>query len=438
MAKNAYLKKNKKKTIVIVGAGYVGLPLAIAFAKSFTVICFDINQTRIKELKQGYDSNKQHIKIEILQKKLNFTNDKKFIKDKDYYIITVPTPIDKSNYPDLSMLKEASILVGKSIKKGSVIIYESTTYPGCTEEICIPLIEKYSNFKTDDNFFVAYSPERVNPGDKVNTLNSITKIVGSNNQILTKTLKDLYKNICKEVYCVDSIKIAESAKVIENIQRDVNIALVNELSVLFNLLNIPTNEVLLAASTKWNFHYYKPGIVGGHCIGIDPYYLSYLAEQKKYFPQLILAGRRFNESMAKYIVDQSVKLLVNNNISPSRAKIAILGFAFKENINDIRNTKVFDIIEELKKWNCKYFVFDNQVSKKEVKKIYNIKIFDFKQLKKFKFDAIMLAVSHKDFIKPIKYFDKFYKNKNNKLIIDIKNIFSNKILKNNKYKFFTL
>jgi UDP-N-acetyl-D-galactosamine dehydrogenase len=425
-------------SIAIIGTGYVGLPLAIALAKYHLVICYDVNKQRVEELKQGYDKNKQHFKKEILQKKLIFTYNTDLLQKKDIYIITVPTPINSTNQPDLTMLEQASILVGKLIKKNSTIVYESTTYPGCTEEFCIPLLEKNSKLKCDKDFFVAYSPERVNPGDKVHTLNQITKIIGANNPKVLNKVKKLYQTICKSVYSVNSIKIAESAKVIENIQRDINIALVNELSVLFHKLKIPTNEVLKAAATKWNFHYYKPGLVGGHCIGIDPYYLAYKAKQHNYFPQLILSGRRFNENMGRYIATQTALLLSQQNIKVNKANIAILGFSFKENIPDIRNTKVFQIIEEFNKWNTKIEVFDSIVSQEEVKKEYGISVKKFKDFKKKKFDAIILAVSHKEFLKKIIFYNSYFKNKNKKIMIDVKNNFLENELKKNKYYFFQL
>jgi UDP-N-acetyl-D-galactosamine dehydrogenase len=424
--------------IVILGAGYVGLPLAIAFAKNFSVISYDINKARIRELQKGYDKNKQYFKKEILQKKLTFTSDVDKLAKKEYYIITVPTPINSSNKPDLTDLKNASLLVGQLVKKKSTIIYESTTFPGCTEELCIPLIEKNSKLKFGKNFSVAYSPERVNPGDIINTLKSITKVVGANDQKTLKRVKKLYQTICKSIYTVNSIKIAESAKVIENIQRDVNIALVNELSVLFNKLKIPTNEVLKAAATKWNFHYYKPGLVGGHCIGIDPYYLAFKAEQHNYFPQLILSGRRFNENMGRYIATQTMLLLSQLKVSITKANIAILGFSFKENIPDIRNTKVFQVIEELNKWNAKVEVFDSIVSQEEVKKEYGISIKKFNDLKKNKFDVLIFAVSHKEFLKNLNFYNPYFKNKNKKILIDIKNNFLESELKKNNYFFFQL
>jgi UDP-N-acetyl-D-galactosamine dehydrogenase len=425
-------------TIVIIGAGYVGLPLAISFAKYHSVICYDINKKRLEQLQKGYDFNQQHTKKEILKKKLTFTHDFDLLRNKDVYIITVPTPINSSNQPDLSMLRKASILIGRVMKKKSIIIYESTTYPGCTEEVCIPLLEKNSNLKYQKDFFVAYSPERVNPGDKINTLKSITKIVGANDTQTLGKVKKLYQHICKSIYTVDTIKIAESAKVIENIQRDINIAFVNELSVLFHKLNIPTNAVLKAASTKWNFHYYTPGLVGGHCISVDPYYLAYKAKEYNYVPKLILSGRKINESMGKYVAVEIQKILSKNRINIKTAKVAVLGFSFKENIPDIRNTKIFNIIKELQKQKIKIKVFDSVASKDEVKEKYKINLYNFKDLNKFKYDIIILAVAHKNFLKKISYYNKFYKDKKNKIFVDIKNKYSNYDLLNNGYKYFQL
>lgn len=425
-------------TIAIVGVGYVGLPLAIAFAKKKSVLCYDINKVRVQSLQKGIDLNKQHFKKEISHKNLIFTSNENLLQNHLFYIITVPTPIDRSNSPDLHMLKQATLLVGKYIKKNSIIIFESTTYPGCTEEFCIPLLEQASELEYKKDFYVAYSPERVNPGDKINILQNITKIVGSNDKNTLHTVEKLYKMICKSIYPVLSIKVAESAKVIENVQRDLNIALVNELSVLFHKINIPTNEVLKAAATKWNFHYYKPGLVGGHCISVDPYYLAYKAAQKNYFPQIILSGRNFNENMGKYVAKQTMKLLSKNKTNVAKASVAVLGFSFKDNISDIRNTKVIQIIKELQNRNIKVRVFDSIVRKSEVKKEYKIHIYRFKDLKKFKYDAIVLAVSHDMFLKKLEYYNQFYKNKNNKIFIDIKNNYLTSDLKEKKFKFFQL
>jgi len=392
--------------LCIIGAGYVGLPLAIEFSKFYKVYCYDVNSDRINQLKKGIDINKQFKTKQILKKNIIFSNKEKILENNNLFIVTVPTPINKNKTPNLNMLKKASILVGKFITKNSLVIYESTTYPGCTEEFCVPILKNKSGLKFEEDFDVAYSPERVNPGDKKNTLKNITKIVGANSQSTLRKVNKLYNLICKSTYKVNSIKIAESAKVIENTQRDLNIALVNELSVLFNRLNIPTNEVLKAASTKWNFHYYKPGLVGGHCISVDPYYLAFRAKKENYFTKLILSGRSFNESMAKYVSSVTTNLLKKNNLNLAKSKIAILGFSFKENIPDYRNTKILDIIRELKKKNVKTFIFDSIVNKKEIKKKYNLDISDFSKINKNSFDVIMLAVSHKIFKKSLGFYDK--------------------------------
>ena len=425
-------------TITIIGAGYVGLPLAISFSKFRKVVCFDINKSRIFELQSGIDVNKQHSKKEINNKLLKFSYQEQDIKNKEVYIITVPTPINKSKQPDLSMLRKASELVGKALKKNSIVIYESTTYPGCTEEVCIPLLEKVSNLRFNKDFTVGYSPERVNPGDKINTLSNITKIISASDNKTLRKMKKLYHEICKSTYVAESILVAESAKVIENTQRDINIAFVNELSVLFNKLKISTNEVLKAASTKWNFHYYKPGLVGGHCISVDPYYLSFKAKKNKYLPELILSGRRFNENMGKYVSKQIINLLLQNNVSLKKAQIGILGFSFKENIPDIRNTKIIQIVRELKKFNIRIKVFDSIVSAKDVKKYYNLKIFKFNDLGRFKYDAIVMSVSHSMFLKNLNYYSKYYKNKEKKIFIDLKNNYSIYDLKKNNFIFFQL
>jgi UDP-N-acetyl-D-galactosamine dehydrogenase len=424
--------------IVIIGAGYVGLPLAIAFAKKYKVKCYDINKRRIEELKNGYDANLQHTSLEILKKNLFFTNNLGDLKKSPYYIITVPTPINLNYQPDLRILKKASKVVGQLISKNSIVIYESTTYPGCTEEVCIPILQKKSNLKFEQDFSVAYSPERINPGDKVNILKTITKIVGANDVETRLKVEKLYKSICKSIFVVDSIKIAESAKVIENIQRDINIALVNQLSILFNKLNIPTNEVLKAAATKWNFHYYKPGMVGGHCISVDPYYLTYKAKKIGFNPELILTGRKFNENMGKYISKEVLKLCKLNNISIRRQNIAVLGFSFKENIPDYRNTKVMQLVNVFRKLNLNIKIFDSIVNKNDVLRDHKIKIYNFKELKNFKYDVIILAVSHKEFLKKINFYNKFYKDKKNKIFIDIKNNYLVSDFKKNQYKYFQL
>lgn len=425
-------------SIAIIGAGYVGLPLAIAFSKIYKVVCFDIDRKRINSLIKGNDKNNQHTKREIKKKKLVFSSKIEDIKDKDYYIITVPTPINQFKKPDLTMLIKASILVGKVMRRKSIVVFESTTYPGCTENICIPNLEKTSKLKFLKDFNVAYSPERVNPGDKINTLKSITKIIGANDVKTLKKVKKLYHQICKSIYTVSSIKIAESAKVIENIQRDINIALVNELSMIFNKLKIPTNEVLKAASTKWNFHYYKPGLVGGHCISVDPYYLAYKASKENFYPSLILSGRKTNERMGSYVANQTANLLKKINPNVKKFDVAILGFAFKDNISDIRNTKVIQVINRLRYHNIKFKVFDSTASKEDAEKQHKIKLYSFKKISKFRFDAIILAVSHNEFIQKIEFYNKFFKDKNKKIFIDVKNNFTSYNLTKNKFNFFQL
>jgi UDP-N-acetyl-D-galactosamine dehydrogenase len=420
---------------IIIGSGYVGLPLAIALSKKNKVISYDIDHERIKNLQKGIDLNKQHKKNEILNKNLTFTSRKELIKNKDVYIVTVPTPINKKKLPDLSMMRKSCALIGKSIKKKSIIIFESTTYPGCTEEICVPLIEKNSNLTYNSDFYVGYSPERVNPGDKVNTLNKITKIVSSNNPITLKIIIKIYKSICKTVYPVNNISVAESAKVIENTQRDINIAFINELSILFDKMGIPTNEVLKAAASKWNFHYYRPGLVGGHCISVDPYYLAYKAKKKNYLPKLVLSGRKTNESMSKFIAKKIINLIGKKK---KRTKIAILGFAFKENIPDVRNTKVFDLYKELRKYFFSIKIYDDLASKNIVKKKYKLNLKSFKEFKQSKFDVIILAVSHKIFLKKLNFYNKFFNQRKNKIFIDIKNNYKISDFKINNYNFFQL
>tara|TARA_B110000971_G_scaffold221792_1_gene270594 strand:+ start:3628 stop:4926 length:1299 start_codon:yes stop_codon:yes gene_type:complete len=429
--------KSVKFELAVIGAGYVGLDLSLAFSKKKTLICYDIDAQRVKQLKKGIDINQQYKKNEIINSNLVFTNDDNLIKNLNYYIVTVPTPITKSKKPDLSMLKKSSKLLGKLIKKGSTIVYESTTFPGCTEEVCIPIIEYYSKLKFNKDFKIAYSPERVNPGDKINIIKTITKIVGANDNKTLINVKKLYQNICHSIYTVSSIKVAESAKVIENIQRDINIALVNELSILFNKLEIPTNEVLKAASTKWNFHYYKPGLVGGHCISIDPYYLAYKAKQNNYLPKIILSGRKLNESMGSYVTKQILRLAKKYKLNFTKLKIAVLGFTFKENIPDTRNTKIIQIIDYLKKKNVKFDIFDPIVNKEDVKKKYKVSIkSEINHTKKY--DIIILSVSHKVFLKKISFYNKFYKNHKKKIFIDLKNNYSLNDMKKNNYIYFQL
>ncbi len=381
--------KDKKKTkICVIGLGYVGLPLALSFAKSFPVIGYDLDKYRVNDLKIGYDKNNE-VKIKKL-KNLKFTSDSKDFKDCNCYIITLPTPIKKNSSPDLSFLSNGTKMISKSLKIGDIVIYESTVYPGCIEEICVPLLEKGSNLKFNKDFFCGYSPERINPGDKYHQIENIMKIVSGSNKKATKFVDELYSKIIKAgTIRVSSIKIAEAAKVIENTQRDLNIAFMNELSIIFNKMNIDTEEVLRAAESKWNFHKYRPGLVGGHCIGVDPYYLTYKAKEIGYSPKIILAGRKINNSMSSYVVKSLIQKMKEKNIKISNSKVLILGLSFKENCSDLRNSKVFEIIEKLRSLNCFLEVYDPLIqnyNSKTIKLIPKPKINTY--------DAVIIAVNH--------------------------------------------
>ncbi len=412
----------KKIRVGIIGLGYVGLPIAIILSKKFNVIGFDINKQRINELRKKKDITREIDLNKIKSKKFELTSNKDKIKDCNFYIITVPTPVSKNNHPDLSHLRNASQTVAKYLKKKDMVVYESTTYPGCTEEICIPILEKYSNLKLNKEFYCAYSPERINPGDKKHTIENIDKIISASSFEGLKIVQNVYKNVTKKKLVVaKSIKIAEGAKIIENTQRDINIALMNELSILFNKLNIDFSEVLKAANTKWNFLNFKPGLVGGHCIGVDPYYLAYKAKKVRFNPKVILSGRRTNENMYKYIISQLEKKIKKKNISSNKKKILILGSTFKENVPDYRNSQSIKIIKNLSKKKFKIYIFDPLVNIKELN-CYTIK--NYTELKSFKkyFDAILLLVPHKDIVnKGYMFFQKL--NKKNSLFFDIGDTF---------------
>ncbi len=340
----------KEKTIAVIGLGYVGLPLAVEFGKKYPVICFDINKIRISELESGYDRTREVEKESLLSSKnLKYTDQISELEKASIYIVTVPTPIDEAKQPDLTPVRKASETVGKTLKKGDIVVYESTVYPGCTEEICVPILEKMSGLKYNIDFYCGYSPERINPGDKVHTVTKIRKVVSGSTPEIAEELNQLYASIITAgTYLASSIKVAEAAKVIENSQRDLNIAFVNELALIFDRLGIDTTEVLEAAGTKWNFLPFRPGLVGGHCIGVDPYYLTYKAEMAGYLPQVILAGRRINDNMGIYIANKIVKLLIQKKHTIKDVNVLILGFTFKENCPDVRNTRVIDIVNEKK------------------------------------------------------------------------------------------
>ena len=394
--------------ITVIGLGYVGLPLARLFATKYAVIGFDVNQNRIAELRNCND-NTLEVSEELLKtviisnnpqknkKGLHFTADFEEIKDSNIYIVTVPTPVDKNNKPDITPLYNASELVGKALKKDDIVIYESTVFPGATEEECVPVLEKFSGLKFNQDFFVGYSPERINPGDKEHTVEKILKITSGSTPEIAEKVDNLYQSVLLAgTHLAPSIKVAEAAKVIENTQRDVNIAFVNELSKIFNLMGIDTHEVLKAAGTKWNFLPFKPGLVGGHCTGVDPYYLAHKAIEFDYHPEIILAGRRMNDSMGNYVASETVKQMLKKDFKVKNSEILVLGFAFKENCTDFRNTKVTDIVKNLQEFGANVTVYDSWINTEAAKKEYNVKVENVLPNKKF--EAIILAVPHQDFL----------------------------------------
>ena len=383
--------------IAIIGLGYVGLPLAVEFGKNRETVGFDINDARIAELNAGIDNTLEVAPDELsLASKLSFTADLEKIRNCSIYIVTVPTPIDEANRPNLTPLRRASEAVASVLKKGDVVIYESTVYPGCTEEVCVPILEAMSGLQYNADFFCGYSPERINPGDKVNTLTKIKKVTSGSDVETARLVDELYLSIIEAgTFPAASIKVAEAAKVIENTQRDLNIALVNELSVIFDRLDIDTLDVLEAAGSKWNFLPFKPGMVGGHCIGVDPYYLTHKAEMVGYNPQVILAGRRINDNMSRYVGKCVIKKMVQNRIDLSSAKIAVLGVTFKENCPDIRNSKVVDLIRELESWGVDVVIADPWADPAEVKQEYGLNLVSFDDLKDL--DSIVVAVGHNEF-----------------------------------------
>jgi len=387
--------------ICIIGLGYVGLPLAHAFSSKYEVVGLDIYQTRIDELNRAYDRtlelNESQLQ-EALDNDIKFTCDIEDIKDCNIYIVTVPTPIDKNKRPDLTPLLKASETIGKVLKQDDIVIYESTVYPGATEEECVPVLEKFSNMKFNTDFYCGYSPERINPGDKEHTVTKILKVTAGSTPQIGKKVDELYASIITAgTHLAPTIKVAEAAKVIENSQRDINIAFVNELAMIFNKLNIDTNAVLEAAGTKWNFLPFKPGLVGGHCIGVDPYYLTHKAQQVGYNPEIILAGRRLNDNMGIYVANQVIKLMIKKGHKIEGSKVLILGITFKENCPDIRNSRVIDVIEELKEFGCNIDIHDPWADQEEVKKEYNLNLIQNSKLNIENYNAVVLAVAHDEF-----------------------------------------
>lgn len=427
---NLEQKINDKSVVIgIIGLGYVGLPLAVEFGKKYKVIGFDINSKRVEELKNGIDRTLE-VSIEELKEAqgLTFTTELEDLKKASVYIVTVPTPVDDFKVPDLTPVLKASETVGKVIKNGDVVVYESTVYPGCTEEDCVPILERFSGLKYNKDFYCGYSPERINPGDKEHRVSTIKKIVSGSTPEIGVALNKLYGSIITVgTHLAPSIKVAEAAKVIENAQRDINIAFVNELSKLFDLMDIDTLDVLEAAGTKWNFLPFRPGLVGGHCIGVDPYYLTHKAIKLGYNPEIILAGRRINDRMGAFIANQLVKLMIKKEYKVFNSNVLVLGITFKENCPDIRNSKVIDIISELKTYGCNIDVYDPWADKDEVMHEYKIKLLtNLDEIKRKSYEGIILAVAHHQF----KELDFNSLRKNGSVIYDVKGIVKRELVDN--------
>lgn len=409
----------KDVKIAVIGLGYVGLPLAVEFGKKYHVTAFDINKTRIDQLSLGEDQTLELTKEQISSSThISFSSDSEDLRTANFFIVTVPTPVDSHNRPDLTPLIRASETVGKVLKKGDIVVYESTVYPGCTEQDCVPVLERISGLKFNTDFFCGYSPERINPGDKEHTVTKILKVTSGSTPEIAEIVDQVYKSIILAgTHKATSIKVAEASKVIENSQRDINIAFVNELSKIFNRIGIDTNDVLAAAGTKWNFLKFKPGLVGGHCIGVDPYYLAQKALEVGYHPEILLAGRRVNDGMGAYVATEVVKLMLNKDIGVRNSSILILGFTFKENCPDVRNTKVIDIVKELHTYGVDVTIFDPWASPAAVMHEYGVKTFDrYAEVSNLKYDAIIMAVAHHQFSE-INFADL---RKDNAVVYDIK------------------
>jgi UDP-N-acetyl-D-galactosamine dehydrogenase len=420
------MKLEKNVKIAVIGLGYVGLPLARLFATKYSVVGFDINESRVNSLKSGTDTTLE-VEDDVLQnvlvtsseeeKGLYCTTSINDIENCNFYIVTVPTPVDKNNRPDLTPLYKSSETVGKVLKKGDIVVYESTVYPGVTEEQCVPVLERVSGLTFNEDFFAGYSPERINPGDKEHTVEKILKVTSGSTPEIGLKVDELYRSVITAgTHLAPTIKVAEAAKVIENSQRDINIAFVNELAKIFNLMNIDTQEVLTAAATKWNFLPFKPGLVGGHCIGVDPYYLAQRAQEFGYHPEIILAGRRLNDSMGEYVASQIVKLMIKKGISVNGANLLMLGITFKENCPDVRNTKIVDVVKALKDYGITVTIFDPLANSNEVKREYKLETINV--LPEEKFDALVLGVAHSEFLEI--NFSNLQKDKS--LIYDVKGV----------------
>lgn len=408
-----------ERKIAIVGLGYVGLPVAVAFGKEHPVIGFDINENRIKTLKSGVDYTNEVDPEELKEAQIEFTSNGEKLKEADFIIVSVPTPINAHKQPDLTPLLKASETVGRSLKKGTIVVYESTVYPGATEDNCVPVLEKASGLVCGKDFFVGYSPERINPGDKVHTFTNITKVVSGQTPEVLEIVAEVYASVITAgVHKASSIKVAEAAKVIENTQRDVNIALMNELALIFDRVGIDTAEVLEAAGTKWNFLKFTPGLVGGHCIGVDPYYLTHKAEMVGHHPEVILAGRRINDDVGRFIATSLVKKLIQSNLPVQGAKVTVLGLTFKENVPDLRNSRVIDIIRELKEYGVDVVVTDDHADSEEAMREYGVSLTAYNELHPA--DAVVLAVSHEKYVEAgWTQFDRLLKHGKG-IVVDIK------------------
>ncbi|MBU5331132.1 nucleotide sugar dehydrogenase [Anaerocolumna aminovalerica] len=438
---NLYEKiKNRKEKISLVGLGYVGMPIAISFARKTDVIGFDISKEKVELYKKGIDPTKEVGDEEIKKTTVRFTSDESELKNAKFHIVAVPTPVKNDHTPDLRPIESASRTVGRNLTKGSIVVYESTVYPGVTEEICIPILEKESGMKCGNDFKVGYSPERINPGDKVHRLENIVKVVSGIDEESLEIIAKVYELVVTAgVHRAESINVAEAAKVIENSQRDINIAFMNELSIIFNKMGIDTKSVLKAAGTKWNFLNFSPGLVGGHCIGVDPYYLTYKAEQLGYHSQIVLSGRRINDDMGKYVVENLIKNLIRADIPVKNAKVAILGFTFKENCPDTRNTRVIDIVDELKEYGITPKITDPVADAEEAKQEYGIIFNSIEEIKDM--DAIVIAVGHDQFLNFNQNdFNKMYKEFTNekRVLLDIKGILDRKGYEAAGYRYWRL
>lgn len=438
---NLYEKiKNREEKISLVGLGYVGMPIAVSFAKKVNVIGFDISEEKVELYKRGVDPTKEVGNDVIKETSVEFTSDELKLKEAKFHIVAVPTPVNADHTPDLKPVESASRTVGRNLTKGSIVVFESTVYPGVTEEICIPILEKESGMKCGEDFKVGYSPERINPGDKVHRLETIVKVVAGMDEESLDIIAKVYELVVDAgVHRAESIKVAEAAKVIENSQRDINIAFMNELSIIFNKMGIDTKAVLKAAGTKWNFLDFHPGLVGGHCIGVDPYYLTYKAEQLGYHSQIILSGRRINDDMGKYVVENLIKNLIKADVPVKDAKVAILGFTFKENCPDTRNTRVIDIVNELKEYGIIPMIADPEADAEEAKHEYGIVFDSVEDIKEM--DAVVVAVGHDQFLKlSLEDFNRMFKvsSNENRVLHDIKGILDRKEYEAAGYKYWRL